>query len=167
MGGGRGTSWSSSCGDGDGSGNENPDAITPVARDTMLGAWAVSSSGVWWYGLGHKYPKTILDSLMVWGISVPLMTLLKYISMLKELSSSTSRCAKIVISNVINKPLSIWKNAKTQKGMGIVSSQACVIGWGVLDSFVRQFCEANVKVQILRSGANKCGAHNLLKPSMW
>ena len=46
MGDGRGTSWSSSCGDGDGSGNENPDAVTPVARDTLLGVWAVSSSGV-------------------------------------------------------------------------------------------------------------------------
>ena len=46
MGGGKGTSQSSSWGDGDGSGDENPDAVTPVARDTLLGAWAVSSSGV-------------------------------------------------------------------------------------------------------------------------
>ena len=46
MGGGRGTSQSSSWGDGDGSGDENPDAVTPVARDTLLGVWAVSSSGV-------------------------------------------------------------------------------------------------------------------------
>ena len=46
MGGGRGTSQSSSCEDGDGSGDVNPDAVTPVARETLLGAWAVSSSGV-------------------------------------------------------------------------------------------------------------------------
>ena len=46
MGGGRGTSWSSSSGDGDGSGDENPDAVTPVARETLLGAQAVSTSGV-------------------------------------------------------------------------------------------------------------------------
>ena len=46
MGDGRGTSRSSSCGDGDGSGDENPDAVTTVARDTLLGVQAVSSSGV-------------------------------------------------------------------------------------------------------------------------
>ena len=46
MGGGRGTSWSSSGGDGDSSGIENPVAVTPVARDTLLGVWTVSSSGV-------------------------------------------------------------------------------------------------------------------------
>ena len=46
MGGGRGTSWSSSSGDGDGSGDENPDAVTPVAREPLLGAQAVSTSGV-------------------------------------------------------------------------------------------------------------------------
>ena len=46
MGGGRGTSRSSSGGDGDGSGDENPDAVTPVARETLLGVRAVSSSGV-------------------------------------------------------------------------------------------------------------------------
>ena len=46
MGGGRGTSQSSSWGDGDGPGDENPDAVTPVARDTLLGARAVTSSCV-------------------------------------------------------------------------------------------------------------------------
>ena len=46
MGGDRGTSRSSSGGDGDGSGNVNPVAVTPVARETLLGTWAVSSSGV-------------------------------------------------------------------------------------------------------------------------
>ena len=46
MGGGRGTSWSYSCGDGDVSGVENPDAVTLVARETLLSAQAVSSSGV-------------------------------------------------------------------------------------------------------------------------
>ena len=46
MGGGRGTFWSSSCEDGDGSGIENPDAVTPVARETLLGVQAVSSSAV-------------------------------------------------------------------------------------------------------------------------
>ena len=46
MGGGRGTSQSSSSGDGDGSSVEYPDAVTPVARETLLGAWAVISSGV-------------------------------------------------------------------------------------------------------------------------
>ena len=54
MGGGRGTSRSSSCGDGDGSGDENPDAVTPVARDTLLGTWVVSSSGI---RIGPQVPK--------------------------------------------------------------------------------------------------------------
>ena len=46
MGYGRGTSQSSSSGDGDSSGVENPDAVTPVARETLLGVQTVSSCGI-------------------------------------------------------------------------------------------------------------------------
>ena len=49
--------------------------------------------------------------------------------MLKELSSSASQYAEIVISNVINKSLSILKKVKIQWGIGIVSSQMVEAGW--------------------------------------
>ena len=45
-GGGRGTSWNSSGGDGDGAGDENPVGSSPCSRETLLGARAVSVSGV-------------------------------------------------------------------------------------------------------------------------
>ena len=46
MGGGRGTSRSSSSGDGDSSGVVSHGIVTPVTRETLLGAWAVFSSAV-------------------------------------------------------------------------------------------------------------------------
>ena len=44
---GSGTSWSDSGGDGGSTGVVSLDAVTPVARETLLGAWAISSSGIW------------------------------------------------------------------------------------------------------------------------
>ena len=44
---GSGTSWSDSGGDGVDAHVEHPDVVTPVARETLLGTWAVSSSGIW------------------------------------------------------------------------------------------------------------------------
>ena len=45
-GGGRGTSRSSSGGGGDGAGDENPVGSSPSSKETLLGACAVSVSGV-------------------------------------------------------------------------------------------------------------------------
>ena len=45
-GGGGGTSLSSSGGDGDGAGDENPVGNLPCSRETLLGAHAVSVSGI-------------------------------------------------------------------------------------------------------------------------
>ena len=46
LGGNRGTSQSSSGGDGDGAGDENLVGSSPCSRETLLGARAVSVSGV-------------------------------------------------------------------------------------------------------------------------
>ena len=57
--------------------------------------------------------------------------------MLKVLCSSASQCPEICTSSVIKSPPSMWKKASIQWGMGIVSSQVCVIGSGTVD----RFCE--------------------------
>ena len=61
------------------------------------------------------------------------------ISMVNMLFGSADWCAKIVTLKVINSPSSMWKKANIQWGMGIVSSQVCEIGWGMVDRFVRRF----------------------------
>ena len=50
---------------------------------------------------------------------------LKMILIAKVLYSSAVQCAEIIILNVINSPPSMWKKARIQWGMGIVSSQVC------------------------------------------
>ena len=63
----------------------------------------------------------------------------KMIFIMKELNSSISQCAEIVILNVINKPLSIWKKFVIQKGMGMVISQDVLLVEALWIDLFRQF----------------------------
>ena len=54
-------------------------------------------------------------------------------------------------------PLSMWKKARIQWGMGMVNSQVLVIGGGMVDIFYETILVSNDKVQILRSGQLNVG----------
>ena len=140
--GGKGTLWSSSGGVSGSTGVVVPEVVTPVTIEPLLGVRTIKASSIWWYRLGHRYPKVILDSSIKDGGNDLSVLLLKITPIVNELNSSLVRCNEIAIWNVIKRPSSIWKALVIQKGMGMVNTQLCVIGVGSVDRFFRWFYEA-------------------------
>ena len=67
---------------------------------------------------------------------------------------------------LIKSPSSMWKKWRIQCGMGRVTTQFLVVWGGVVDRFIRQFLYEVMSRPILWS-VLECGAHNLVKPSIW